>query len=111
MSGFFRAEINFGIARAAQEPLRADSGLRAALRCAFGGLLRCVALGVWGGGRAQESGQQANASFNNGAEIAVTVHDASREPITSTVMVAISKGRDDASAGRRELRTEPPDLW
>ena len=41
---------------------------------------------------AQEGGSQANASFNSGAEIAVTVHGSSGEAITSTVLVRVLKG-------------------
>lgn len=85
MSGFFRAK---------------QSGIRACGKAASLHRLRAVVrvlgwvaamLWVCSVGRAQESGRQADASFNKGAEIAVTVHDTSGEAISSTVMVAIYK--------------------
>jgi Tfp pilus assembly protein PilF len=40
---------------------------------------------AWG----QQSGSAAEARFNNGAELTVTVHDSSGEPMTSTAMVQV----------------------
>jgi Flp pilus assembly protein TadD len=85
MSGFFRAK-QFGISTCARAAgLR---GLRLAIQavgCVAASLVVCALA------RAQESGRQADAMFNKGAEIAVMVHDASREPISSTVIVVIYK--------------------
>jgi thioredoxin-like negative regulator of GroEL len=76
MSGFFRAKQFIG-ARCQASRYAARS--------------LCCVLGVAAICSAQESGRQADAMFNKGAEIAVMVHDESREPISSTVMVAIYK--------------------
>ena len=76
MSGFFRAK----------QFLRA-----ACVASSCAAKLLCYVLAAAAICYAQESGRQADAMFNKGAEIAVMVHDESREPISSTVMVAIYK--------------------
>src|SRR5690242_7559729 len=71
-----------GVGRAANRVAATLLWCVLALWCLFAAAANC---------RAQESGRQADATFNKGAEIAVMVHDETREPISSTVMVAIYK--------------------
>jgi thioredoxin-like negative regulator of GroEL len=77
MSGFFRAKQSIWAEGVASR---------------YAARLMCCVLAAVANCSAQESGRQADAMFNKGAEIAVMVHDESREPISSTVMVAIYKG-------------------
>lgn len=52
------------------------------------GLLLCLVAGV-SSARCQDNGSEVNAYHGTGSEIAVTVHDASREPIAAAAMVRL----------------------
>ena len=76
------------------------------------GMLLCCAVCV-GTALAQESGSGAEARFNNGAELAVIVHDASGEPISAPAMVRVLRdgttpsGQSATSQGRARFVLTP----
>jgi Tfp pilus assembly protein PilF len=61
----------------------------AILFCVAGGTLASGSLSAGAPASLQQSGSQAEARFNNGAELSVTVHDASGEPISETTIVRV----------------------
>src|SRR4029077_2653670 len=83
------------------------------LKRIYVGVWALAALGACRCARAQESGTQAGAFFNSGAELVVNVHDAAGVPLAATAMVhvyrdgATPSGQAATSDGRATFVLTP----